>query len=152
MTARRDFASSTQNKIYDPGKDQEDVMCLGDEDIFSDLHLWAMVHQQQTTRPKSIRSGMFTANGNLKSVLFDTGALHRSDNRTVWSDNIAQRKSQIRLGDQKTVVIANEKITGTVQFLDNKGQVVESQILLVVHDIPGMDMIVGLPDISMSRL
>ena len=136
----------------------EDMLFLGDEDIFSDLHLWAMT-SQKSTKPKSIRSGMFSVNDisvNLKSVLFDTGALHRSyihsglvnNNRSAWSDNIVQRKSQIRLGDQKTVVTSEEEIMGTVQFLNNIGDIVESQILLVVHDMPGMDMIIGLPDIS----
>ena len=85
------------------------MLFLGDEDIFSDLHLWAM-QSQQSTRPRSICSGVFSINEvsvNLKSVLFDTGALHRSyihsglvnHNRSAWSDNIVKRKSQIRLGD-----------------------------------------------------
>ena len=139
-----------------------DVFYFGDEDITIELNLWALSFDKPI-RPRSIRSGVFRANNfeiQVNTVLFDTGALHRSyinkalvdKNRITWNNNIVQRKSNIRLGDQKTIVTSDEEIQGIVGFTNIQGDIVESNISLVVHNMPGMDIIIGLPDINSSFL
>lgn len=153
--------------VYDRGKVQSvtndtDIFYFGDEDIVSEFNLWALSYKTPT-RPRSIRSGVFKANNflvNVNTVLFDTGALHRSyinkalvdKNRVKWNDNIIQRKSNIRLGDQQTIVTSNEEIKGSVGFTNIKGDLIESTVSLVVHNMPGMDIIIGLPDINSNFL
>ncbi len=78
-----------------------DIFYFGDEDIVLEFNLWALSFQKPN-RPRSIRSGVFKANNfevNVNTVLFDTGALHRSyinkalidSNRINWNNNIVQR-------------------------------------------------------------
>jgi hypothetical protein len=120
------------HKVYDPGilhsgipnhtGNTIDIFYLGDEDIVSESNLWAL-SLKTPSRPRSIRSGVFKANNfavDTNTVLFDTGALHRTyinkalvdENRIKWNDNIVRRKSNIRLGDQKTIVTSDEEING----------------------------------------
>jgi hypothetical protein len=56
------------------------------------------------------------------------------------------------LGDQKTIVTSDEEINGIVGFTNTKGELIESNISLVVHTMPGMDIIIGLPDINNNFL
>ena len=153
---------STDNDNMEYNNDKTDIFYFGDEDIVLEFNLWALSFQKPN-RPRSIRSGVFKANNfevHVNTVLFDTGALHRSyinkalvdSNRIKWNNNIVQRKSNIRLGDQKTIVTSDEEINGIVGFTNVKGELIESNISLVVHTMPGMDIIIGLPDINCNFL
>ena len=150
---------SSQHKQYDPGTITKELYYFGDEDIFRELNLWAL-KQFTPSVPKSIRGGSFSINTTkplyLHNILFDTGAIHRSyinkqlieENRSNWSSNIYPSHSRIKLGDQQTIVESTEEIMGTVSFIDNNNNNISANINLVVHDMPGMDIIIGLPDIS----
>ena len=137
-------------------------MYIHDEDLFLELEQWylGLVHHNV---PKSIGSGTLSVNNNqvnLGNVLFDTGALHRSYinselvdfNREEWSVNIKPSHSKIRLGDQKTIVESKEEVHGIINFTRSNGELISAPITLVSHNMPGMDVIVGLPDITKSFL
>ena len=140
------------NKIFDPGKVPSLVNYHGDEDLELDLHLWAISNNSQLHKPISIRSGYFEINGigvHLSNILFDTGALHRSyinqslinQHRQDWSSNIHAHSSKIRLGDQKTIINSNEEIHGSLSFTNPTAT---ADISCIVHDMPGLDLIIGL--------
>ena len=112
------------------------------------------------TKPQSIISGSFQACDkavSLNNILFDTGALHRSyinkslveNHRQAWSSSIHPHSSKIRLGDQKTVVNTNEEVHGLLSLQQYN---VSANISCIVHDMPGMDLIIGLPDIQQHFL
>jgi hypothetical protein len=112
------------------------------------------------TKPQSIISGSFQACDkaiSLNNILFDTGALHRSyinkslveNNRQHWFSSIHPHSSKIRLGDQKTVINTNEEIHGLLSFQQYN---VSANISCIVHDMPEMDLIIGLPDIQQHFL
>ena len=148
------------NYIFDPGNTttiSSDLYYFGDEDLFCELSLWVL----GTDKPLSFINGVLSVGASvvkLNNILFDTGALHRSyihsglvdKHRSDWSNFIHPRSSRIRLGDQKTIVESKEEVDGTIAFKSTTGDVYSSKITLVSHDMPGMDMIVGLPDISRS--
>ena len=139
---------------------ESDILYIGDEDLFLELEQWYLGLVQQNV-PKSIGQGTLIVNNkqiNLVNVLFDTGALHRSYinselldfNRDDWSVNIKPSHSKIRLGDQRTIVESKEEVHGIINFMKSDGEIISSPIILVSHSMPGMDVIVGLPDITKS--
>ena len=151
---------SAHYKIFDPGIEPTSINYHGDEDLHLDLHHWAMSMLNTMNKPQSIVSGCFKTGDVevcLNSILFDTGALHRSyinqslvnENRDQWACNIRPYNSQIRLGDQKTIINSSEEIQGTLSFHHHN---VTANISCIVHDMPGMDMIIGLPDIQQHFL
>jgi len=76
-------------------------------------------------RPASMREGEFSVNEVIErmfTVLFDTGALHRSyinkdivdKHRKEWESRIRPFEAQVRLADQKTVVETTDIIRGVL--------------------------------------
>ena len=112
-----------------------------------------------TSRPLSFREGIFRVGENevkICEVLMDTGALHKSyisselvqKHRDVWKDNIIPYRSVARLADQVTKVETTEMVRGSLSFVSDNGEKEYTGVVeAIVWDMPGMDFIVGLPDI-----
>jgi len=139
---------------FDPGGDLEEG---GDTELILDA-VKALVGDRGE-RPVSLREGEFSLGGTkvkMMNVLLDTGALHKSyissvlvdNNRESWKDFILPYHSVARLADQKTTVETKEMVRGWLSFVADDG-VTEyaGQVEAIVWVMPGMDFIVGLPDI-----
>jgi len=91
----------------------------------------------------------------LNRVLWDTGALARSyinkeivnKNREKWKEVLKPYNSVVRLADQNTQVHTTEKVRGVLRFYDDQGAAVEAEVEAIVWDCPGIDFILGLPEI-----
>ena len=89
-------------------------------------------------------------------ILFDTGALHRSyiseelvsENRLKWKNNIKNNQSLVRLADQRTVVGSKEELLGTLTIVGNDNEEYTAELNFIVWSMPGMDIIIGLPNIT----
>ena len=150
--------SSVHKLTFDPGGENVTNVCyFGEEDIVRELQLWSLDYYKYRT-PKSIRSGVLKVGNfsiDLQTILFDTGAIHRSyvnsclidAHRLNWASHIKPTRSKIRLGDQRTVVESTEELHGNIFFQSVSGQEVSASINFVSHSMPGMDVILGLPDI-----
>ena len=57
-------------------------------------------------------------------------------------------RSVVRLADQRTVKESKEELQADVQVITNEGNKQQAMLSLVVWNMPGVDMIIGLPDIS----
>ena len=139
---------------FDPGGDLDES---GDTELILDA-VKALVGDRGE-RPVSLREGEFSLGGTkvkMMNVLLDTGALHKSyissvlvdNNRESWKDFILPYHSVARLADQKTTVETKEMVRGWLSFVADDG-VTEyaGQVEAIVWVMPGMDFIVGLPDI-----
>ena len=109
-------------------------------------------------RPASMREGEFSVNEvfeRMFTVLFDTGALHRSyinkdivdKHRKEWESKIRPFEAQVRLADQKTVVKTTEIIRGVLSFVSDEGKEYKGEVDAIVWSMQGLDFILGLPDI-----
>ena len=109
-------------------------------------------------RPASMREGEFSVNEVIErmfTVLFDTGALHRSyinkdivdKHRKEWESRIRPFEAQVRLADQKTVVKTTEIIRGVLSFVSDDGKDFKGEVDAIVWNMQGLDFILGLPDI-----
>ena len=134
--------------IFDPGIDDYDLM----DDVLAAIG-------RSTEQVKSITGGTMRVNGNvvrLGTILFDTGALHRSyvsedlvnSNRSKWEDKLTAVKSTVRLADQRTTKESKEELEAEVSVTLSDGSKQTAMLNLVVWNMPGMDMIMGLPDIT----
>ena len=134
--------------IFDPGIDDYDLM----DDVLAAIG-------RSTEQVKSITGGTMRVNGNvvrLGTILFDTGALHRSyvsedlvnSNRSKWEDKLTAVKSTVRLADQRTTKESKEELEAEVSVTLSDGSRQTAMLNLVVWNMPGMDMIMGLPDIT----
>jgi len=91
----------------------------------------------------------------LDRVLFDSGALSSSyidlglvnKFRDLWSNNIYQVDGVVRLGDQKTTLPVNERARLELSFIRPEIMKTRAKVDMIVMDMPGMDIILGLPDI-----
>ena len=92
----------------------------------------------------------------LQKVLFDSGALHASyissklveEHREELRGNLFPCFGDVMLGDRKTVKTVEEELRIPVAFRDNAGvEHIAEPMRLCVWDMPGLDMIVGLPHI-----
>ena len=90
-------------------------------------------------------------------VLFDTGALHKSyisadlveRYRDSWSSCIFPHRAVACLADQATRIETKEVVRGTLSFVADDGSTEYSgQVEAIVWNMPGMDFILGLPDIT----
>ena len=135
--------------IYDPG-------ISGDQDLMDDL--LASIGAS-AARAKSIGEGVIRVNGNevkLNTVLFDTGALHRSyisedlvnSHRKDWGSKLVSAKTVVRLADQKTTKESKEELEADVEVMSGDGSKQQAKLNMVVWNMPGLDLIVGLPDIT----
>jgi len=144
-----------QTQIFDPG------IAESEEDE-TELLLEAVGDAVRVPggRPLSFREGEFKAGGvNVKifRVLFDTGALHKSyisaeivdQHREEWSQFIFPHRAVACLADQTTKVETKEIIRGTLSFVGEDGVTeYHGQVEAIVWTMPGMEFIVGLPDIT----
>ena len=91
----------------------------------------------------------------LTNVLFDTGALHGSyiskdlidKYRRNMKSRIRQVSGEVVLGDSNTRIKVSERISLPVEFVDWKGQSYSATVDFCVWSMPGLDAIIGLPDI-----
>ena len=107
-----------------------------------------------------MREGEFQAGGvsvGVFKVLFDTGALHKSyisadlveRHRDSWSSCIFPHRAVACLADQATKIETKEVVRGTLSFVADDGSTEYSgQVEAIVWNMPGMDFILGLPDIT----
>jgi len=134
--------------IHDPG--------IFDLDLLEDL-LAAI--GERLSRAKSITEGILVVGRDdikLSSILFDTGALHKSyisqelvnRYRDQWRDSLIPNESLVRLADQRTVIGSKEELKAQLTIYGNSGEQFTAELELVVWSMPGMDMIIGLPDIT----
>ena len=113
----------------------------------------------RVSRAKSITEGLLVVGTNelkLGTVLFDTGALHKSyiseelinKYRDQWKDYLTPVESLVRLADQKTVLGSKEELRAQLIIFGINGEEFIAELELVVWSMPGMDVIIGLPDIT----
>ena len=112
----------------------------------------------------SVCSGSIVINDSRKirlpRVLFDTGALHGSyisreliDRfRVSMGSRIRKVDGEVVLGDNNTRIRVKERITLPIEFVDWKGNSYLAMVDFCVWDMPGLDAIMGLPDILGSFL
>ena len=112
-----------------------------------------------TTRPLSFREGIFRVGKEevkICNVLMDTGALHKSyisselveRHRDAWKESIIPYRSVARLADQVTKIETTEMVRGHLTFVSDNGEKEYTGLVeAIVWEMPGMDFIVGLPDI-----
>ena len=122
------------------------------------MHLFKLRHPEAAQFVASMRSGVVKT-GKLdilvKTVLMDSGALSSSyvsaewvdERRAVLKDQIRKVKGSVRLGDNKTVQETTERASLPVSFTDWEGKEHIGIVDFCVMSMPGLDMIVGLPDI-----
>ena len=133
--------------IHDPG--------IPDTDLVEGL-LAAVGYNQGNVR--SITVGEVVVGGyiqKLEKILFDTGALHRSyiskelvdRNRDKWYSSIVLARSVVRLADQRTTLESTEELKGQVVIPGVNGVTYTAELNMVIWSMPGLDMIIGLPDI-----
>ena len=146
---------SAQSEVFDPGID-----LLGDENTELVLDAVGALVRNQGGRPLSFREGEFEAGGTsikVYDVLFDTGALHKSyisaelveRNRDKWKDSIFPHRAIACLADQKTRIETKEVVRGVLSFVADDGQTEYKGIVeAIVWEMPGMEFILGLPDIA----
>lgn len=91
-------------------------------------------------------------------VLFDSGALQSNyidqmlvdSNPTLFTPVTTYVKHSVRLGDNKTSVPLNRVVTVTVSFIDSTDTSHTALVKCSVLDMPGTQMIIGLPSILRS--
>ena len=114
--------SAAPRLIHDPG-------ILDEYDLVEDL---LAATGGKVERTKSITKGEIRVNGSivrLNTILFDTGALHRSyinedlvnSHREKWSSKLVPVRSVVRLADQRTVKESKEELQADVQVITNEG-------------------------------
>ena len=134
--------------IYDPG------IC-SDWDLMEDV-LAAIGTRAE--RPKSVTRGVIRVNGSsiaLNVILFDSGAIHRSyvseelvnNHRDILGSSLVAVKSVVRLADQKTTKESKEELEAEIEVNADNNNVQTARLNMVVWSMPGMDLIIGLPDI-----
>ena len=149
----------TPRLIYDPGGDNVEDL---DSMLLCIQALVATVGSLNL-RPAAFREGEFDVNDDcakMFSVLFDSGAVHRSyiskeiveAHREAWKSNILPYNSTVRLADQWTTVRTTEMVRGKLSFVFDNGVEISGDIDAVVWEMPQMDFILGLPDILIHFL
>ena len=118
-----------------------------------------LVGSNRLVRSTVFREGQFAVGSKaiaLRNVLFDSGALHRSyiskevvdGQGGAWDGGLIPYESVVRLADQKTEVHTSNMIQGTLSFrMDDGEELCEGLITAIVWVMPGLDFILGLPDI-----
>jgi hypothetical protein len=138
---------------YDPGIYERDLEELG----MTQQLLHAKFRAQADSSPVIVPGYVLTLDDEVKlsRVLFDSGALSSSyinqdivdEHREKWSPYIIKVDGQVRLADQTTVVKITERIKLPVGFKGEHGWKAKASVEMTVMPMPGLDMIIGLPDI-----
>ena len=134
--------------IFDPGIGSDDLL----EDVLAAIG-------KRGEKVKSITDGTLVVDSNVvrvSMILFDSGALHRSyinkglvdSNRETWGNKITKARSAVRLADQKTIKESSEELEASLTVTLDDGISQRADLNLVVWDMPGLDLIIGLPDIT----
>ena len=147
--------------VWDPGIEE-------DGDSTADLHFFSnllkMKYPDVRTKVASMRAGSIILNGNeaikLKRVILDSGALHSSYLSKNWVDryrpdlkhHIRKVKGTVTLGDNETAIEVSERVSLKVDFVDWQGAGHSGIVDFCVFSMPGLEAIVGLPDILKSYL
>eukprot|EP01042_Synura_sphagnicola_P036417 gene36417-biopygen4789 len=149
-----DASASAQTHIFDPG-----IADFDPEDTELLLDAVAAMVGSTTTRPLSFREGIFRVGKEevkICDVLMDTGALHKSyisselveRHRDAWKGSIIPYRSVARSADQVTKIETAEMVRGHLTFVSDNGEKEYTGLVeAIVWEMPGMDFIVGLPDI-----
>ena len=134
--------------IFDPGISSEwDLV----EDILAAIGVKA-------ERPKSVTKGAIRVNGFsivLNVILFDSGAIHRSyvseelvnEHREILGSNLSVARSVVRLADQQTTKESKEELEAEIEVNTDNNNTQAAKLNMVVWSMPGIDLIIGLPDI-----
>jgi hypothetical protein len=96
----------------------------------------------------------------LDRVLFDSGALSSSyidqglvdKFRDLWEDSIYEVDGEVKLADQTTTLKIKERALLELSFMNPNLMKTRAKVELTVMPMPGMDVIIGLPDILDSFL
>ena len=91
----------------------------------------------------------------MSKVLFDSGALHKSyiskqlyeKHKEVLAPHVRLINANVRMGDNQTCVQVNQAIEVGVSFVNDDLKEYAAVLDFHVWEMPGLDMIVGLPDI-----
>ena len=105
-----------------------------------------------------VRSGMILFNGVrvcVSKILLDSGAIHSSyisknlvdSNRDVWDGAIRKVDGKVTLGDNSTTVSVDETVTLELELINLEGKSFICAVDFCVWVMPGLDVILGLPDI-----
>ena len=146
------FVSEPEDKVFDPGPDEWDLDTLS---VVSQM--MGAVHGVNGRAAVMLRGAIICGEiyFDLDKVLMDTGALHSSyisrdlvdKHRDAWRGKVMHVNGKVRLGDNKTEVNVTERIKIDVVLRAPDQQPVTAVVDFCVWDMPGMDMIIGLPDI-----
>jgi len=138
--------------VFDPGPDEWDLDTLS---LVSQM--LGAVHGVNGRAAVLLRGAIVCGNiyFDLEKVLLDTGALHSSyisrdlvdKHRDAWRGKVVQCDGKVRLGDNKTEVNVTERVKIDVVLRAPDQNPVTATVDFCVWDMPGMDMILGLPDI-----
>ena len=134
-----------------------ELVDVDDTDVLLIESLWVL-DNPRTVWKSVFRKGKFCVCGvtvDLNKVLFDSGALQRSyvskevvdANQTAWKDAITPFESSVRLADQRTQINTSAKVSGVLSFVGSDLIRYEGNVEAVVWSSPGIDFILGLPDI-----
>ena len=165
------FTTPSQNTFVDDMK-EEDIdrraqssavgdLLLEDTDLSQDLlatlgpgrSVSSRVHKQGTLR---LDTGDLLS---LSKVLFDSGALHSSyinkdivdSNRVELYPFLVAKPGVARLGDNKTIIDVKENLVIIFAFM-HEGKEISAEVSFIVWAMPGLDAIMGLPDIRFEML
>jgi hypothetical protein len=91
----------------------------------------------------------------LDRVLFDSGALSSSyidqglvdKFRDLWESNIYQVDGEVKLADQTTTLKITERARLELSFMRPEIMKTRGKVNLTIMPMPGLDVIIGLPDI-----
>ena len=146
---------SAQSRVFDPG-----ISAESDDETELLLDAVGDIVRGQVDRPLSFREGEFQVEGvpvKLFKVLFDTGALHKSyisanlveKHRDSWKSCIFPHRAVACLADQATRIETKEVVRGMLSFVSDDGKIeYQGEVEAIVWNMPGMDFILGLPDIT----
>ena len=136
-----------------------DELLLEDNDFSQDL--LAALGPGRSVSSRVHKKGIIKlATGDILSldkVLFDSGALHSSyiskeivdANRIELSPFLVANPGVVRLGDNKTLIDVKENLVIPIAFI-YEGKQISAEVSFIVWTMPGLDAIIGLPDIIKS--
>ena len=144
--------------MFDPGTDTPEVDPWDTEELRMVQDLLQLRYPVLKKKVASMDSGVICDEGVkilMKKVLFNSGAMHSSyiskelvdRNRSSWSSKIKAANGLVRLGDNVTTRPVTEQVTLTTKFTEADTTEHTAQVTFCVFEMPGLDAIIGLPDI-----
>jgi hypothetical protein len=150
--------ASVPVQIFDPGGQTISECVEVDETDVLLMESLCILANPRTVWRSVFKKGKFCVCGievDLNKVLFDSGALQRSyiskevvnAKQMEWKDAIIPFDSTVRLADQQTQINTSAKVRGSLSFVGSDSRCYEGSVEAVVWSCPGIDFILGLPDI-----